>query len=167
MSKAEELFNENTKLAYKISSKFVKFASIRGIYKEDLEQAALWALWKQCLSYDSTEYAFSTIAFRNIKRDVSRYINSKSNYLIPIKDDNGYRSEQASLQSEDLPLGSENERASELLNIKTWMNETLTKDERSLLDRRVVGQSCLKIANELNISPQTVMNRLNKMVNLL
>ena len=167
MLSANELFEQNIKLAYKVSSKFVAFASKRSIYKEDLEQAALLALWKQCLSYDSTEYAFTTIAYRNIKRDVVRYINSKYNYLVPVKNEEGYRSDSAGLQAENLPLGLQKEKAPELYDIKLWLNESLTKDQKDLLDRRVKGQSCLEIAHDLSVSPQTVMNRLNKMVNLL
>lgn len=68
--KPEELFKENTKIAYKIANKYSKSGE-----KDDITQMALEGLWKSCIKYNpELGYAFSTFSYYYIEGEIRRRV---------------------------------------------------------------------------------------------
>lgn len=70
----EKMFYNNINLAYKISNKYV----INYKYEiDDIQQIALFGLWKSVLTYDKTKkYKFSTYAYSIISNEINYYLRS-------------------------------------------------------------------------------------------
>lgn len=66
----EEMFNKNTKIAYKIANRYLKNHSEE---IEDIKQVALLGLWKAVLNYNK-KYAFSTLAYKIIENEINYYL---------------------------------------------------------------------------------------------
>ena len=64
--KAEQLFHENTKLAYYLLHVYYPASS----QDEDLHQEALLGLWNACVTYDRSRSQFSTYAGRCILNQI-------------------------------------------------------------------------------------------------
>lgn len=62
----EERFEQNIKLVYDILNK--KFPEYR--FDEDFQQIAMIGLWKACLSYDESNYKFTTYAYPCIRNEI-------------------------------------------------------------------------------------------------
>lgn len=76
----EQLFTQNQGLAYSYLQKHTIY--LRGYDQEDLQQEALLALWKACLTYNPKKSKFSTYAttcianrFRDLIKIQSRKVD--------------------------------------------------------------------------------------------
>lgn len=74
--KPEDLFDQNTMLAYHRAWKFRRRVPEQDF--EDLKQVALTALWKACLKFDlSRGFAFSTYAVPTIDGEIRRWLREE------------------------------------------------------------------------------------------
>lgn len=169
----EILFKNNINLAYSLATKYYNRARERNIPQEDIKQISLLSLWKECLRYKNKKYAFSTIVFKNCARDLQRYINSKENFLVPViikNQDNlnkRYVNEACQLSSEkQYNLESVNfyqrSTAESILLLKECSYFIDNNIHRNLMYSYLAGNSYAFIGKQFKISPQTALNRVQK-----
>lgn len=76
LSRAEKLFQENTRLAHWAIRKYYPMF----ICDEDIQQEALIGLWKACTTYNEEKSVFSTYAVRCIYNAIAHLLRKRSSW---------------------------------------------------------------------------------------
>lgn len=85
----EQRFEENKQLVYYVFMRRFSSNSKNNLYKEDLIQEGMFALWRSCLNFkEEYNFAFTTYAVLSVYHAMLSYITRKMNkqpYTIPIE----------------------------------------------------------------------------------
>ena len=159
----EELFNNNTRLAYKVLSKYRKTVSEAETF-EDLKQEALLGLWQAANSFDESKgFAFSTYAFRVINNQILMYLRgiNKHDNVISLQTETGENIylEDMIVDTKDCNLEIEDQiQLNEILKI---MNESNSLKMQVFKEIEIMGKKQHEVAKKLDIA-QPHVSRLRK-----
>ena len=164
----KKLEEKHAKLIMKIINSFDLEWGDYSINKEDLKQEALIGLYEACKSYDPKyNTKFSTFAYQVIRRRVNRaYMKMKKiydkeaySYSKFEKDD---RSEVFATKENSETIQDELKVKDICLNAYNTGGKILSELDYSIISMRLENKTYKEIAEELNISPKKVDNRLTR-----
>lgn len=146
----EDIFNENTGIAYKIFSKYQN----KGIDDDDLKQICLMGLWNSILTFNKDKGKFSTYAYNVIKNSVIDELR-KTNKL----------NKNVSLEELTIETGilEENFSNIELQLYLNYLKSNLnTESDIKIFELYLKGYSSKIISDEVNLSVRTVNRKTKK-----
>ena len=161
MDNAEEMFNKNINIAYKISSEYKNWDCLA-----DIQQIALLGLWKSILKFDSTRnIKFSTFAYSVIKNEINFYLRKIRKH--------GNNISINTIIYDDLTLedamADEKDYIGELIDFldkqKIFNKIDLTDRQKKILELTKVGKTQKNIAKILNISQPEVSRDIKRIKN--
>lgn len=153
----EELFYNNTKIAYKIANKY--FINYKNEY-EDIKQVALMGLWKAVLTFKNT-HAFSTYAYTVIANEINLFLrkNKKHNNTYSLQNIVADNIEYQDLLEDDYDFTIAYEEESEMQcrrNMLEKAKESIKEKDRQIIELVLRGYKQIEIARMLNITQPTV-----------
>lgn len=147
----EEIFNKNTRLAYKIANGYLINYSRE---YEDIKQIALLGLWRAVLNYNGIS-KFSSFAGTVIHNEINRYlqhINKNKSISLSQK-----INEETILEDIIPDKSNDIEHIEQKILLKNLKNKVkLTKRESEIYENTLKGYNQTKIGKQLNISHQRV-----------
>lgn len=166
----EEMFNNNTNLAYKIANKFKDNYSDEF---EDITQIALEGLWRAVKTYDESKgYKFSTYAYPIIHNTIYMYLRKLRrtpkdilSLSMPVGNDESL--ELADMIQSDFDIFEEfisqhNEYVIDQIQ-KNINHFIFLNDMDKLVTRRIMmGETQSSIAKDLNVQQASISRRLKR-----
>lgn len=158
----EKLFNTNTRLAYKVLSKYRN--AVSETLFEDLKQESLLGLWKAANSFDESKgFAFSTYAFRVINNQILMYLRGinkhKSNISLQSEIGEDIYLEDTSVAIKENNFEIENQI--QLNDILRIMNESHSLKIQVFKELEFMGKKQREVATKFGIA-QSYVCRLRK-----
>lgn len=153
----EEMFYNNTKLAYKIANKY--FINYKNDY-EDIKQVALLGLWKAILTFKNTN-AFSTYAYTVIANEINYFLRKckkhNSNYSLQSIVADNIEYQDLLKDDSDFTIKYEEESEAEYKEkiLKTTI-DLINERDKKIVELLLQGYNQTEIATMLNITQPTV-----------
>lgn len=156
MEDPKTLFNNNTKLVYKVFNEKLYSKNNVENRKEDILQVGFLTLWKCCINYNPEKGTqFSTYAYNAIYKSMVCSLvreNRKTAYLVSLNDK--IKAEKdCDLTYEDIIASAVNiESEVEINDILKQISTQLGKNSEKIIDMIKRGHTQVDIAKELNVT---------------